>query len=77
MSSQPLALPRAQLRSGGNSGLICMASYDGYPLGQAVVTPPLIYLASDTGPAVGLMKVDHPQSGWSSAEPLTSFAWIH
>lgn len=61
----------------GNSGLICMTSHDHDSLGQAVVTPPRIHLASETGADVVLMKVDHPHAGWSSADPLTSFAWIH
>jgi Ca-dependent carbohydrate-binding module xylan-binding len=61
----------------GSSGLICMASYDGYALGQAIVTPPKVYLSNSAGVDYQLNKVDHPNAGWSSADPLTTFAWIH
>jgi hypothetical protein len=61
----------------GTSGIICMESYDSYPLGQAVKTAPRIYLKDAAGADYLLQKVDHPTSGWSTADPLTRFAWIH
>jgi hypothetical protein len=61
----------------GSSGLICMGAYDGYTLGQAIVTPPKIYLEDAASNPYLLLKTDHPTSGWSSKDPKAYFAWIH
>jgi hypothetical protein len=61
----------------GSSGLICMASYDGYSLGQAVVTPPKIYIKNASGVDYLLQKFDHPTSGWNTKDPEIYYAWIH
>ncbi len=61
----------------GSSGIICMAAYDGYALGDALVTPPKISIKNTAGSEYLLQKVDHPNAGWSTADPKTYFAWIH
>lgn len=61
----------------GTSGLICMASYNGYSLGQSVRTAPKIYLKDSSGADYLLGIVNHPTSGWNTADPLRYYAWLH
>lgn len=61
----------------GSSGLVCMAGYDGYSLGNKLRSTPKIYLQNAAGNDYLLGRVDHPNSGWANADPRTTFAWIH
>ncbi len=61
----------------GSAGVLCMAAYDGYALGNALKSSPKIYLKNAAGADYLLQTVNHPQSGWASSDPLTKFAWIH
>lgn len=61
----------------GTSGVICMAGYNGYPLGYALVTPPRVYIKDSNDNDVSLAKFDHPTAGWQTKDPLTTYIWIH
>lgn len=61
----------------GSSGVICMAAYNGYPLGYALVTAPRVYIKDGSGNDVSLARFDHPNSGWQTKDPLTTYIWIH
>ena len=61
----------------GTSGIICMASYDSYALGQDVSSAPKISLKDQSGASYLLTKIDHPNPGWNTADPKLDYAWIH
>ena len=60
----------------GTSGIICMASHDGYALGQQVSTAPKISLKDSQGADYLLVKIDHPNPGWNTADPKVDYAWF-
>lgn len=61
----------------GNSGVFCLAAYEGYSLGFKLETPMKVYIKDSDGNDVQLTKFDHPNPGWESRDPLANFVWIH
>ena len=62
----------------GNSGILCMAGYDGYAQGNALINPPKVFLRkADNSGDYQLQVFNHPTSGWNNLDPKVYFAWIH